>query len=299
MTSPARRLLEERLATLSDDLDSLFAESRQNAQREYAERLNQAVRRLRIAGDTEELCGTLASAAAQFAEGAMLFQIDSGVASHPRIDVPLVSAAAFAGAVESREPQTAATTAAEVSAELVDLLGLSPNGRTSIFPVDAADHVPVVICTWGNANVAAIELLAQVTGAVWSTLAIEEEPEPEPAPPLVQIAAAAPAEPRASAADWESLPSEEQQLHLRAQRFARVHVAEMRLYEADAVKAGRARRELYDVLRNPIDAARAAFREQFFARCPSMVDYLHLELMRTLANDEPDLFGKDYPGPLV
>jgi len=113
------------------------------------------------------------------------------------------------------------------------------------------------------------------------------------------LALVSPAQPRASAADWESLPSEEQQLHLRAQRFARVHVAEMRLYEADAVKAGRARRELYDVLRNPIDAARAAFREQFFARCPSMVDYLHLELMRTLANDEPDLFGKDYPGPLV
>jgi len=30
-----------------------------------------------------------------------------------------------------------------------------------------------------------------------------------------------------------------------------------------------------------------------------MVDYLHLELLRTLANDDSDLLGKDYPGPLV
>ena len=30
-----------------------------------------------------------------------------------------------------------------------------------------------------------------------------------------------------------------------------------------------------------------------------MVDYLHLELMRTLANDDADLLGKEYPGPMV
>jgi hypothetical protein len=30
-----------------------------------------------------------------------------------------------------------------------------------------------------------------------------------------------------------------------------------------------------------------------------MVDYLHLELTRTLANEDPDLLGSTYPGPLV
>jgi hypothetical protein len=30
-----------------------------------------------------------------------------------------------------------------------------------------------------------------------------------------------------------------------------------------------------------------------------MVDYLHLELIRTLANDDAELLGKDYPGPMV
>ena len=73
----------------------------------------------------------------------------------------------------------------------------------------------------------------------------------------------------------------------------------MRLYQAAEVQAGRARGDIYGALRKPIDEARAAFRENYFARCPNMVDYLHLELVRTLAHDDPELLGKDYPGPLA
>jgi hypothetical protein len=91
----------------------------------------------------------------------------------------------------------------------------------------------------------------------------------------------------------------EQRLHLSAQRFARVQAAEMRLYHADLVQRGRSHRNIYDLLRQPIDAARETFRARFFAKCPSMVDYLHLELTRTLANDDSDLLGSSYPGPLV
>jgi hypothetical protein len=65
------------------------------------------------------------------------------------------------------------------------------------------------------------------------------------------------------------------------------------------VRAGRAGRDLYGTLRNSIDAARDAFRLSFFAPCSSMVDYLHLELVHTLANDDPDLLGNNYSGPMV
>ena len=285
--SPTRRLLENRIASLSDDLDALFTDSRDRARREQAEQLNQAVRRLRIAGDPEELCGTLENAAAQFAEGSMLFRVESGVAHHERIQVPLARAAAFAGAVESREPQTAAAIAAEVGPELV---GAS---RASIFPIEAGDRVTALLYTSDPKQAAALELLTQVAGIVWSALVVEAAPPPD----LVTIAPA-PTLPPKPATAWESLPPEEQQIHLRAQRFARVQVAEMRLYEADAVQSGRTRGDLYGALRGRIDAARQHSHEQFFSRCPSMVDYLHLELLRTLAHDDADLLGKDYPGPL-
>ena len=96
-----------------------------------------------------------------------------------------------------------------------------------------------------------------------------------------------------------SLTAEEQQVHFRAQRFARVRVAEMRLYEGDAVLSGRAKRNLYEALRKPIDSERKTFHDSFYTACLSMVDYLHLEMVRTLANDDPELLGKDYPGPLA
>jgi hypothetical protein len=98
---------------------------------------------------------------------------------------------------------------------------------------------------------------------------------------------------------WAELSPQERQLHLAAQRFARLHVAEMRLYRSDAVRSGRARLDLYDALRDPIDAAREGFRQKFIDPSKTMVDYLHLELLRSLADDDPHMLGHEYPGPLA
>src|SRR5215467_2605942 len=176
MKSPAGRLVEDRLARLSEDLDTLFAESRERARREYAEQLNQAVRRLRIAGDLEPLCATLEIAAAQFSDGALLFRVEDGAARHDRIEIALDCAAAFRGAVESGEPQTAVTTAAEVSAALVDLLDHPLSGRAHIYPVHDGESVVALVYTWGATQGPALELLAQVAGAVWSAAARASEP---------------------------------------------------------------------------------------------------------------------------
>ena len=110
-----------------------------------------------------------------------------------------------------------------------------------------------------------------------------------------ELEARAAAAPRAA----PELPPEERATHLRASRFARVQVAEMRLYKANAVREGRARKDLYSALKEDIDTAREAFRLNFVTVCASMADYLHLELVRTLANDDPLLLGPGYPGPLV
>jgi len=95
------------------------------------------------------------------------------------------------------------------------------------------------------------------------------------------------------------LSREAQGLPLLAPLFARLQVAEMRLHKAPAVQDGRARRDLYNALKPEIEAGREAFRAQFLSASPSMVDYFHRELVRTLANEDAALLGKDYPGPLV
>ena len=303
-TSPLRQVLENHFSQLSVEVDSLFIDARERSRSEFADQLNQAVRRIRQAADLDELGATLLDAAAgALSNGAAWFRIAGETARGERIrgvperaaeafhtlEIQLSSAAALAGAVETRDPVIAAATPREVSEALAKLLGHPPDSRVSIFPVVVRDCVPALLYAWGNVQGPAIELLTQVAAAAWTAM-----PEP-PAPELVTIE---PAPPQPASA-WDRLEPEEQRIHLRAQRFARVEAAEMRLFQADAVLAGRAGRDLYDRLRNSIDAAREAFHLSFFAPCASMVDYLHLELVQTLANDDPDLLGNNYPGPMV
>lgn len=86
---------------------------------------------------------------------------------------------------------------------------------------------------------------------------------------------------------------------LTAQRFARVKVAEIQLYQAPAVKAGRVSGDLYGSLQTEIDAAREAFRERFLTPGHESGDYLHAELVRELANEDATLLGPGYPGPMA
>lgn len=311
-TSALRRLLDEHISRVSTEVEAALAEARERVRRELVEQLNGVARRMRQAADADELAATLVDAATAFAPGAAFFRIEEMTARGERIrgvpdenadrfaglTIPLEAAPALAGAVESRDPVIAVATPGEVSAELLEIADGAADTRIAIAPVLVRGSARALVFCWGGPNVAAVELLCEIAAAVWSGLEPVTVTVAAPAPQIVQIAAAAVPE-KKERPTWESLPPEEQQTHLRAQRAARVEVAEMRLKEATAVQGGRARRDLYGALKPRVDEARERFREKFFTRCPSMVDYLHLELVRTLANDDADLLGKDYPGPLV
>jgi hypothetical protein len=87
--------------------------------------------------------------------------------------------------------------------------------------------------------------------------------------------------------------------HLQAQRFARVRVAEMALYQASQVKAGRLARNLYGTLRSQIDEARDGFQQKFLTEARGIPDYLHQEMVLVLAQNDSSLLGPEYPGPLA
>jgi hypothetical protein len=292
-SSSSLRIILDKFAVEAEDA---CERARIQACRDLAGRLNQAVRRMRQAATREGLGAIVADTAAALASGAAWFQVADGAARCESLEltIPLADAAALREAVETREPVVALAAPSEVSALLAGRFSHSAESRAFLYPIVVGENVPALLYAWaetlGGAQNSALELLAQCASAAWRAL----EPPPTSAPLLVSIAPAAkPANP------WEALSARDQQIHLRAQRYARVQVAEIRLRSAAAVQAGRTRRNLYQSLRDSIDSARAAFRKEFFARCPSMVDYLHLELTRTLANDDADLLGKEYPGPMV
>jgi hypothetical protein len=309
--TPLRRLFEDRLLQLSVEAETLFTEARERVRREFADQLNQAVRRMRLAADREELDATLVDAASCLAVGAAVFRLEDDAAAGVRmrgvgeeaveafqkLRIPLASAAALAGAAETRDPVIAAGISSEVSQEMTDLLGHSAESRVAIFPITMRERTVALLYAWGNPQGPALEILAQVASAIRTAMEPPPTPPEPPLPPEPQLLQIEPAPEPAST--WDSLSAGEQQLHLRAQRFARVQVAEIRLYEPEAVQSGRVAHDLYGALRKQIDDSRGGFHRSFFAACPSMVDYLHLELVHTLANDDPELLGKDYPGPMV
>ncbi len=315
-----REILEDRISKLLPDLESelgkFVSEQCARARRDLADELNQAARRIDQAADAAGIAATLVEATAALSAGAALLLVNEtglrgqqirGVAepcaaTFRNLAMPLEVAPALAEAVRSRDPVTAMATAGEISGELASLLGRDYRERVHVYPLICAGRARAVLCAWGVKNNPAVELLAHIAAAAWPAI---------PAPSgMVQLAvpgtspSTKPAAPSSGPElswdrlSWDKLSAAEQRIHLRAQRKARVAIAEMRLHAADAVDSGRARKDLYAALGPRIDAARESFHKQYFTT-PTMVDYLHLELLHTLALDDPDLLGKDYPGPLV
>jgi len=303
-----RNLFSELEQLLQTETEARVSLSVRAAERAQAEHLNQAVRRLRQAAGFAGIAAILCDASAPFCDACAVFSVnEEGVAGERwrgaddklaarfrETRFTLSEAAAFAGVIQTREPVTAICSAAEIPPALIELFGHAPEEKAHLFPIAVEQSVAGLIYAAGAVESPALELLAQCAAA---SLAVQRWARA--APPDVLEIAPAPAAARPSAPDWGALSPADRSLHRRAQRFARVQVAEMRLYRADAVKAGRARGDLYAVLQEAIDSARAIYRETFVSATPTMTDYLHQELLRTLANENAAWLGEKYPGPLA
>jgi hypothetical protein len=278
-------IFEERMAALSAGVVQAVAESLAGARRELTSKLNQAVRRLR-ASETEEQWGqAIVDGTPSFSDRAALFILRDGslhVAAARNIPgaeqvpaVPLDSASAFRSAAQSKDSFVALRTKGEMSESIARWAGEETGRKFFLFPIVAKDRVVAVLyadATEHNIETNGLELLATVAGAVIESQTFSR-------PTLVSI-------------------QPDLDLQLKAQRFARNQVAEIRLYKSESVKNGRAGHDLYTSLKAEIDSAREGFRREFLS-LPGMVDYLHQELVRTLANDDVQLLGPDYPGPLL
>jgi len=316
-SSSLRNLFSELEQLFQTETEARVSISVQAAERALAEHLNQAVRRLRQAADFAEMAAVLCDAAGLFARAGAVFHVRESTiggemlrgaagdaAAHFRqISFGAAEAAAFAGAIDSREPVVALCSAAEVSRVVMEAFGHSPVDKAYLFPLTVDQTVVGVLYAAGAFDSAALELLAQATSAI---LEARHRPVRREMPAQAAGSAAdlvriesAPAAPAAPGPHWDQLSAPDRQLHLRAQRFARVKVAEMRLYRPDAVKAGRAQGDLYAALQDDIDRGREEFRQTFVMASQTMVDYFYVELLRTLANDNPAWLGGKYPGRLV
>ena len=219
--------------------------------------------------------------------------------------VKVDEAPAFHGVLESLDTVICLRSPGELSNEIAARVGEDMGRRVCLVPLlvgrgepqrkaaavlyAESDHEPL--------DVNVLELLCAAAGASHDCRLMGQRLTSSGRPGAILSIAPAPAAAH-SEPDWSRLPHEEQELHLKAQRFARVRVAEMRLYLSQQVKEGRAQSRLYMALRGEMDRGRAQFKHEFL-HSPTMLDYFHLEVLHTLANDDASLLGVEYPGPLV
>lgn len=288
--------LEQAWLGVKREFDTAIRQSAEAARRENTAYLNRAFRRLNAYKTEEDWIAILADTAGRFAAQVVILSVEGRNvrvrhSSDPAIDAHqfFPCAPALVAAIDSKDPVVALRTAQEVGSELS-----GSSGQMRIVPIANAERVAALLVTpeTDETDADGLELLAGLAAAVLNrrnNFSLLGQITTADAPALAA---------NRQLPDWADLSEAEQTLHLRAQRFARVAVAETQLARPEACSAGREAGDLYLFVKPEIDRARETYRKQFMTT-PSMVDYLHLELLRVLADSDGSKLGVDYPGSMV
>jgi len=107
-------------------------------------------------------------------------------------------------------------------------------------------------------------------------------------------AAAAPAMSAVAPAATPEMPAAEADTHKRAQRFARLLIDEIKLYNKSKVEDGLKNRDLYDRLKDDIDKSRATYAKRYGQTAAASADYFVQELIRGLAQGDASVLGSNF-----
>src|SRR5215469_2455819 len=110
---------------------------------------------------------------------------------------------------------------------------------------------------------------------------------------------APPAAAMSAAAAWggghtTTVSSEDADVHRKAQRFARLLIDEIKLYNQTQVNEGRKHKDLYDRLKDDIEKSRVTYQKRYGNSPARGADYFNQELIRSLAEDDISLLGGNF-----
>lgn len=129
----------------------------------------------------------------------------------------------------------------------------------------------------------------------------EEPGEIAPGPVVPEAASdEAVAEPEPVAFNVAALPKDEQDLHKRANRVAKVSMQDIKMLRPEDVSKGREHRDICVRLRSEIDKARKEYDRRFQKILDQPVDYFHHWMVEILAGGDPEALGEyPYPSPVL
>jgi hypothetical protein len=93
---------------------------------------------------------------------------------------------------------------------------------------------------------------------------------------------------------FAGMSPEDADVHRKAQRFARLLVDEIKLYNQAKVAEGRKNKDLYDRLREDIEKSLTTYQKRYGSTVAANADYFNQELIRSLAEDDRSVMGANF-----
>ncbi|HEY6265133.1 MAG TPA: hypothetical protein VIW93_10040 [Candidatus Acidoferrum sp.] len=124
---------------------------------------------------------------------------------------------------------------------------------------------------------------------------LELAPEPAPLPPMEPTAASLASEPELEGDfNVSRLSTEEQELHRRANRVAKVSMQDIKMLRPEQVRLGREKKDLCIRLKDDIEKAHREYDRRFKPIMDHPVDYFYRWMVEILADGDAHALG-DYP----
>jgi len=201
-------------------------------------------------------------------------------------------------AIQVRNPATGA--AHEFDAGFVKSMKGPADGECLVLPLVVKDKVAAMIYAdagtvpGGTLDSSGLQALTRFA-AIWLELAALRKAggasaadEAAPSQPAAAMAASAPTSAAAGSV------SEEDELHKKARRFAKLLVEEIKLYNQPRVEEGRQHKDLYERLKVDIEKSRSTYDKRYAESAVASADYFTQELIRILADNDASLMGASF-----
>jgi len=279
--------------------------------------LNAVVSSIYDAESQTDILKALLDSAVQFTARAALFVVKGNALNAWRScgfadestfkNLTLDASKGLAGrALRDREPVSAAAT--EFNSDFIRTHGNPSDGNANVLPLVVREKVAALIYADagtkkdGKSDASALRLLVRAAsswleimalrkagggaGAAESAVAEISAPTPPAAPP--------PPVPAAAAEELEGLSKEDQDLHKKAKRFARLLVDEIKLYNPAKVAEGKQKKDLYQRLKEDIDKSRTTYEKRYGATSAGKAGYFNAEVVRILAENDASVLGAGF-----
>jgi hypothetical protein len=267
--------------------------------------LNAAAASIHESGSQAEILRRLLEGEARFAGRVALFVVKGstiggwqGIGFEDNDAIKNLSVSTRSGlvgkAVQARQP--AAGSPQEFDAAFIQAMKSPADDQCMVLPLVVKDKVAAVIyadagtVSGGALDASGLQALTRFA-AIWLELAALRKAggsaieDVAPAQPAAAVTAGVPT----------TSGSEEDELHKKARRFAKLLVEEIKLYNQPRVEQGRQHKDLYDRLKVDIEKSRSTYDKRYAESAVASSNYFTQELIRILADNDVSLMGDGFP----